>query len=170
MSFSLLHSNLNTHTHDQHPHLILEFSGFIILIPECYTPLGLTVVPTLRRLSSLAKHTTSTTSPRGSFLATSPPLSYPLTTRMPSPPASVRRRLAASTPLFPNIGHPRDRRELLNLFPHFSLAAGEPPRRNWVAVDWLLYVARPGTQLQEFKSFQGPFCGKSVPPFQNSQL
>jgi hypothetical protein len=40
MSFSLLHSNLNTHTHDQHAHLILEFSGFIILIPECYTVHG----------------------------------------------------------------------------------------------------------------------------------
>jgi hypothetical protein len=42
------------------------------------------------------------------------------------PPAPIRRRYAATVPLFPNTGHPRDRRKLLNLSPHFPLTAGEP--------------------------------------------
>jgi hypothetical protein len=124
-------------------------------------------------LSAPTKNTTSTTSPRGSFLATSPPLSCPPATETPSPPlgapppAPVHRRLTVSAPLFLNTGHPRDRRELLNLFPHFSLAAGEPPRRNSIAVDRLLCLTWPRTQLQGFKSFQGPFCGKTEPPISN---
>jgi hypothetical protein len=97
--------------------------------------------------------------PRGSVLATSPPPSSTPATGTPSPPlgaplpAPIRHRLAVSAPLFPNTGHPRERRELLNLFPHFPLATGEPPRRNFVAVDRLLYLTRPRTQLQGFKSF-----------------
>jgi hypothetical protein len=77
------------------------------------------------------------------------------------PPAPVRCRLTASAPLSPNTGHPRDCRELLNLFPHFPLAAGEPPHRNLVATDRHPCVARPRTQLQGYKTFQGTFCGKS---------
>jgi hypothetical protein len=132
--------------------------------------------PDAAPLSTPAKHTTSTTSPRGSFLATSPPSSGTPAIGTPSPPlratppASVHRRLAASTPLFLNSGHTRDRRDLVNLFPHFSLAAGEPRHRNLIAVDRLLCLTRPRTQLQGFKSFQDPFCEKSVPPFQISQL
>jgi hypothetical protein len=84
------------------------------------------------------------------------------------PPAPVRRQLAASAPLFPNTGHPRDRCELLNLFPHFPLAAGEPPHWNSIATGRFHYVARPRIQLQRFKSFQGPFCGKSEPPYLKS--
>jgi hypothetical protein len=79
------------------------------------------------------------------------------------PPAPVRRRYTASVPLFPNTGHPRDNRELLNLFPHLPLVAGEPPRQNLIGPDRLSYVTRPRTQLQGFESFQGPFCRKSVP-------
>jgi hypothetical protein len=75
-------------------------------------PLGLAVVPTLRRLSAPAKHTTSTTSSRGSFLVTSPLLSCnpatgtPPSSRAALPPAPVHRRLAISAPLFVNTGHP----------------------------------------------------------------
>jgi hypothetical protein len=133
-------------------------------------PLGLTVVPMIHCLSAPAKHTISTTSSRGSFLATSPPLSCPPATGTPPlslgapPSAPVRRRYDASVPLFPNTGHPCDRHEPLNLFPHFPLAAGEPPCRNLVATDRHRCVARPRTQLQGFKTFQGPFCGKSEPP------
>jgi hypothetical protein len=80
------------------------------------------------------------------------------------PPAPVHRRYTVSVPLFPNTGHPRDHRELLNLFPDLPLAAGEPPRRNLISPDRLSCVTRPRTQLQGFESFQGPFCRKSVPP------
>jgi hypothetical protein len=79
---------------------------------ELPPPPGLAVVPTIHCLLAPAKHTTSTTSPQGSFLATSPPPSCPPATGMPSPPlgalpsAPVRRRYAASVPLFPNTGHP----------------------------------------------------------------
>jgi hypothetical protein len=119
----------------------------------------------------------STTSSRGSFLATSPLLSCPPATGTPTPslgappPASVRRRPAASALLFHNTGHPYDRREPLNLSPHFPLAAGEPPLRNLIGTDRLSCVARPRIQLQGFESFQGPFCRKSEPPpIQISQL
>jgi hypothetical protein len=131
---------------------------------ELPPPLGLAVIPPLRRLSAPDKHTISTTSSRGSCLAIFPPLFYPPTTGTPPPflgapsPAPVRCRYAATAPLFPNTGHPRDRRELLNLFPHFPLATGEPPRRNLDATDRHPCVARPRTQLQGFESFQGPFC------------
>jgi hypothetical protein len=43
---------------------------------------------------------------------------------------SVPHRPAISAPSFFDSGHPRARRELLNLFPHFPLAASDPPRRN----------------------------------------
>jgi hypothetical protein len=137
---------------------------------ELPPPLGLAVVPTICCLLTLAKHTTSTTSSRRSFPATSPPLSYPPATGTPStsleapPPASVRHQPAALALLFPNTGHPCDRCELLKLFPHLPLAAGEPPRRNLISPDRLSCVARPRTQLRGFESFQGPFCRKSVPP------
>jgi hypothetical protein len=52
---------------------------------------------------------------------TPPPSSEPRRT------SSVHRRPAASAPSFLDSGHTCDRRELLNLFPHFTLAAGEPP-------------------------------------------
>jgi hypothetical protein len=140
-------------------------------------PLGLTVIPTIHYLLAPAKHTTSTTSPRGSFLATSPPLSCPPATRTPSPPlgapppAPVHRRTAARVPLFPNTSQTRDRCELLNLSPHFPLAAGEPPCRDLIATDRHPCIVRPRTQLQRFKTFQGSFCGKSSTPlFQISQL
>jgi hypothetical protein len=67
---------------------------------------------------------------------TSPPPSGTPATGTPTPPlgapppVSVHRRPAASALLFPSTDHPSDRRELLNLSPHFPLAAGEPPRRN----------------------------------------
>jgi hypothetical protein len=118
---------------------------------ELPPPLGLAVVLTIHCLLAPAKHTTSTTSPRGSFLATSPPLSYPPATRTPSPPlgaplpAPVRRQQAATVPLFPNTDHPHDRRELLNLFPHFPLAVGEPPHWNLNATDRHPCVTRPRT-------------------------
>jgi hypothetical protein len=124
-----------------------HYAGELELPP----PLGLAVIPMIYRLSVPAKCTISTTSSRGSFLATSPPLSYPPATGTPPsslgapPPAPIRRRTAASAPLFPNTGHPRDRREPLNLFPHFPLAAGEPPRRNLIAIDWHPCVTRPRT-------------------------
>jgi hypothetical protein len=142
---------------------------------ELPPPLGLAVVPPLRRLSAPDKHTISTTSSRGSCLAIFPPLSCPPATGTPPaflgapPPAPVRRQYAATAPLFPNTSHPRDRRELLNLYPHFPLAAGEPPRQNLDATDRHPCVARPRTQLQGFESFQGPFCKKSVPPSNSNQ-
>jgi hypothetical protein len=148
------------------PERLDHYAGELELPP----PLGLAVVPPLRRLSAPDKHTTSPTSSRGSYLATSPPLSCPPATGTPlpflraPPPAPVRRRYAATAPLFPNTGHPRGRRELLNFFPHLPLAAGEPPRRNLIATDRYPCVARPRIQLQGFESFQGPFCRKSVPP------
>jgi hypothetical protein len=64
---------------------------------ELPPPLGLAVVQTIHCLLALAKHTTSTTSPRGRFLATSPLPSCPPATGTPSPPlrapsfAPVRR-------------------------------------------------------------------------------
>jgi hypothetical protein len=131
---------------------------------ELPPPLGLAVVLTIYCLLAPAKCTISTTSSHGSSLITSPPPSGTPATGTPTPPISVRRQPAASALLFPNTGHPRDRRELLNLSPHFPLAAGEPPRRNLDATDRHPCVARPRTQLQGFESFQGPFCRKSVPP------
>jgi hypothetical protein len=136
---------------------------------ELPPPLGLAVIPVIHCLLVPAKHTTSTTSSGRSCLASSPPPSSTLATGTPSPslgappPASVRHRYAASVPLFPNTGHAHDRRELLNLSPHFPLAAGEPHRRNLIGTDRLSCVARPRTQLQRFESFQGPFCRKSIP-------
>jgi hypothetical protein len=134
--------------------------------PDHYTgelefplPLGLAIVPTIYCLLAPAKCTISTTSSRGSSLATSPPLSCPPATGTtspslgPPPPVSVRRQPPASALLFPNTGHPRDRRELLNLSPHFPLATGEPPHRNLIGTDRLCCVARPRTQLQGFESF-----------------
>jgi hypothetical protein len=79
---------------------------------ELLPPLGLAVVPAIHCLLAPAAHTISTTSPRGSFLATSPPLSCPSATGTPSTslgaplPVSVRRRCAATVPLYPNTGHP----------------------------------------------------------------
>jgi hypothetical protein len=149
-------------------------AGELVLSP----PLGLAVVPLIHCLLALAKHTTSTTSSRGSYLATSLPPSYPPATGTPTaslgppPPAPVRRRYTASVLLFPDTGHPRDHRESLNISPHLPLAVGEPPRRNLISTDQVSCVARPRTQLQRFKTFQGPFCRKSVPPLINqiSQL
>jgi hypothetical protein len=46
---------------------------------------------------------------------------------------SVLRRTAVSAPFFFDSGHPQARRELLNLFPHFPLAACDPPRQNLTA-------------------------------------
>jgi hypothetical protein len=66
---------------------------------------------------------------------------------------SVLRRTAISTPSFFDSCHLRARHELLNLFPHFPLAAGEPPRRNLIAVVLCLGSNRPGTQLHAFFSF-----------------
>jgi hypothetical protein len=137
---------------------------------ELPSPLGLAVVPTIYCLLAPAKCTISTASSRGSSLATSPPPSDTLATGTPTPslgalpPVSFRRRPAASALLFPNTGHPRDRRELLNLSPHFPLAAGEPPHWNLIGIDRLSCVTQLRTQLQRFESFQGPFCRKSVPP------
>jgi hypothetical protein len=111
-----------------------------------------------------------TPSPQGSFLATSPRPSSTPAIGMPLPPlgapssAPVRRRYAASAPPFLNAGHPRDRRELLNLFPHLPLAAGEPPRLNLITTHRHPCVTCPRTQLQGFKSFQGHFCGKIRTP------
>jgi hypothetical protein len=91
--------------------------------------LGLTVVPAIHWPLAPAKHTTNTTSSRGSCLATSPPPSCPpvtgtsTTSLGPPPPAPVRCHYVASAPLFPDTGHPSDRRESLNLFPHLPLAA-----------------------------------------------
>jgi hypothetical protein len=122
------------------------------------------------------QHTISNTSSLGSSLATSPSLSCPPATGTPTlslgppPPAPVYRRYAASALLFPNTGHPRDHRESLNFFPHLPLAAGEPPRRNLISTDRVSCVARPRTQLQRFKTFQGPICRKLEPPNQISQL
>jgi hypothetical protein len=143
-----------------------HYAGELELPP----PLGLAVVPSIHRLLAPAKHTTSTTSSRRSCLATSSPLSCPPITETtspslgPPPPVSIRRRPTASALLFPNTGHPHDRRELLNLSPHFPLAVDEPPHRNLIGTDRFSCVARPRTQLQGFESFQGPFCRKSVPP------
>jgi hypothetical protein len=100
-------------------------------------PLGLAVDPTLHRLSASAKGNISTTSTRRSFLAASPPPSGTLGTGTPStplgalPPARLHRRYAATAPLCLNPGHPRDRRELLNIPPHLPLAAGELPQWIW---------------------------------------
>jgi hypothetical protein len=143
---------------------------------ELPLPLGLAVVPPLRRLLAPAKHTTSTTSSRRSDLATSPPLSCPPATETPStsfgapPPASVHRRYVATVPHFLNTGHPHDRHELLNISPHLPLTAGELPRRNLISTDRVSCVARPRTQLQRFKIFQGPICRKSEPPYSNQPI
>jgi hypothetical protein len=155
-------AQFRSHTRDRLDH----YAGELELPP----PLGLAVVPTIYCLLAPAKCTISTTSSRGSSLATSLLPSGTLATGMPTPslgappPVSVRRRPAALALLFPNTGHPHDRRELLNLSPHFPLAVDEPPRRNLIGTDRLSCVARPRTQLQGFESFQGPFCRKSVPP------
>jgi hypothetical protein len=133
-------------------------------------PLGLAIVPSIHRLLTPVKHTTSTTLSRRSFPATSPPLSYPPATGTPStslrlpPPVSVRRRPTVSALLFPNTSHPCDHREPLKLSPHFPLAAGELPHRDLIGTDRFSCVAWPRTQLQGFESFQGPFCRKPVPP------
>jgi hypothetical protein len=92
-------------------------------------PLGLAVVPLIHRLLAPTKHAFSTTSSRGSSLTTSPPLSCtpatgtPTTSFGPSPPVPVRRRYTATAPLFPDTGHPRDRRESLSIFLRLPLAA-----------------------------------------------
>jgi hypothetical protein len=140
---------------------------------ELSPSLGHAIVPSIYCLLAPAKHTISTTSSRRSSLATSLPPSGTLATGTPTPslgalaPASVRRQYVATVPLFPNIDHPRDRRELLNISPHLPLTAGELPRRNLIGTDRFSCVARPGTQLQRFKTFQGPICRKSVTPYSN---
>jgi hypothetical protein len=140
---------------------------------ELPPPLGLAVVPSIHRLLAPAKYIISTTSSRRSSVATSPPLSCPPATETPMPPlgalppAPVRHRYAASALLFPNTGHPQDRREPPNLSPHFPLAADEPPHRNLIGPDRVSCVARPRTQLQRFKIFQGPIYRKSEPPHSN---
>jgi hypothetical protein len=111
--------------------------------------LGLTIVPSIHRLLAPAKHTASTTSSRGSCLATSPPPSCPPTTGTPTtslgppPLAPVCRRYAASVPFFPDTGHPRDRRESLSISPHLPLAAGELPHRIWSPLIYPLCKTRP---------------------------
>jgi hypothetical protein len=70
-----------------------HYAGELELPP----PLGLAVVPPIHRLSAPDKYTTSTTSSRGSYLATSLALSCPPATGTPTPslgtplPVSVRR-------------------------------------------------------------------------------
>jgi hypothetical protein len=114
-------------------------------------PLGLTVAPALRPLLTLAKLTTSTTSTRRSFLATFLSPSCILAAGTPTPLSELRRtglelrRTIASEPFFFDSGHPRVRREPLNLFHHFPLAAGEPPRRNLAAIVRFFCLNRPGT-------------------------
>jgi hypothetical protein len=104
---------------------------------ELPPPFGLAVLPSIHRLLAPAKPTISTTSSRGSYLATSPPPSWPPATRTltpffePPPPAPVRRHYTATAPLCLNLGHPHDRRESLSISPHLPLAVGESPRRIW---------------------------------------
>jgi hypothetical protein len=94
---------------------------------ELPLPLSLAVVPTIYCLLAPSKCTISTTSSRRSSLVTSPPPSGTPATGTPTPPlgappsVSVHCRPAVSALLFPNTGHPCDRRELLNLSPHFPL-------------------------------------------------
>jgi hypothetical protein len=132
-----------------------HYAGELELPP----PLGLAVVPSIHRLLAPTKHTVSTTSSRESSLTTSLPPSYPpatgtsMTSLGPPPPAPVRRRYAASAPLFPDTGHPRDRRESLSISSHLPLAAGELSRRNLIGIDRTSSVVRPGTQLRRFKCF-----------------
>jgi hypothetical protein len=151
------------------PELPDHYAGELELPP----PLGLAIVPAIHCLLAPTKHTISTTSSRGSFLATSlppsstPAIGTPMTSLGPPPPAPVRRRYAASALLFPNTGHPCDRRESLNLFPYLPLTACEPPHRNLISTDRVSCVAQPRTQLQRFKTFQGPICRKSKPPYSN---
>jgi hypothetical protein len=85
--------------------------------------------------SSLAKSTISTTSPHRSSLTNSPSPSYTTVAGTPSPPSephragSISSRTAASELPFYDSNHPQVRCELLNLFPHLSLTASEPPCR-----------------------------------------
>jgi hypothetical protein len=126
-----------------------RYAGELELPP----PLGLAVVLAIHCSLAPTKHTTSTTSSRGSCLATSPlpscpPVTGTSTTSLgPPPPAPVRRRYAASAPLFPDTGHPRDRCESLNISPHSPLAAGEPPRRIWSPSICPICNTRPRTYL-----------------------
>jgi hypothetical protein len=142
-----------------------HYAGELELPP----PLGLAVVPSIHRPVAPAKPTISTTSLCGSSLTTCPLPSSTPATRTPSTslepmsPAPVRHRYAASAPLFPDTGHPRDRRETLSISPHLPLAAGELSRRNLIGINRTSCVVRPGTQLQSFKTFQGPFCRKPIP-------
>jgi hypothetical protein len=65
-------------------------------------------------------------------------------TGTPLPPSEPRRagsissRTAASEHPFYDSNHPQVRCELLNLFPHISLTAGEPPRQILIAAARLL--------------------------------
>jgi hypothetical protein len=120
---------------------------------ELPPPLGLAVVPLIHYLLAPDKNTASTTSSRERCLATSPPPSCPpatgtsTTSLGPPLPAPVHRCYAASAPLFPDTGHPHDRRESLSISPHLPLAADEPSRRNLNGTDRNSCVARPTIYL-----------------------
>jgi hypothetical protein len=112
------------------------------------------VEPKFHPFSYLAKSTTSTTSPCRSSLTNSLSPSCTPVAGTPLPPSEPRRagsalsRTAASELPFYDSSHTQVRRELLNLFPHFPLAASEPPRRILIAAARLLL----------FKSIRDPNC------------
>jgi hypothetical protein len=102
------------------------------------------VEPKFHPFSFLAKSTISTTSPRRSSLTNSPSPSCTPVAVTPPPPSEPRRagsvlsQTATSEFPFYDSNHPQVCCELLNLFPHLSLAAGEPPRRILITAARLL--------------------------------
>jgi hypothetical protein len=110
------------------------------------------VKPKFHLFSFLAKSTISTTSPRRSSLTNFPSPSCTPVAGTPKPPFepcradSVSSRTADSEPPFYDSNHPQVCCELLNLFPHLSLAAGEPPRQVLIAA----------ARLVLFKSIRDP--------------
>jgi hypothetical protein len=86
--------------------------------------------------------------PSCTLVARTPPL--------PSEPrhaGSVLSRTAASELPFYDSNHPQVHRELLNLFAHLSLAAGESPRRILIAAARLLLFKSIRDPLQVSISF-----------------
>jgi hypothetical protein len=121
------------------------------------------VEPKFHPFSFLARSTISTTSPHRGSLTNSPsPSSTPVTEAQPPPSeprcaGSVLSRTATSELPFYDSNHPQVRRELLNVFPHLSLTAGEPPRRILIAAARLLLFKSIRDPVASLCFFLGSF-------------
>jgi hypothetical protein len=79
---------------------------------------------------------------------------------------SALHRTVVSTPSFFDSGHPRTRREILNLFPHFPLAAGDHSRRNLIAAVAVPRFKPAGDPIADILFFLGSSLQNISAPLQ----